>query len=133
MTRIHISLQTADLPLAVAFYEALFGEAPDKREHDYARFQPTAAPITLALMPGTPAPGPHHLGLKLATPDEARGAWARLAAAGLEVRTEEDVSCCWSVQDKAWVKDPDGRPWEIYTVTDDTPAPPDGRPSACCT
>lgn len=132
MTRIHLSLQTTDLPGSIAFYTALFGDAPDKVRDDYARFQPPGAPIALSLMPGVPQPGPHHLGLKLGEVSQTRDAWSRLVDAGLAVRTEEEVTCCWAVQNKAWVLDPDGRAWEIYTVTDDAPATRDGTATACC-
>jgi hypothetical protein len=37
--------------------------------------------------------------------------------------TEENVSCCFAVQDKVWVDAPDGEPWEIYTVLADTEMP----------
>ena len=30
--------------------------------------------------------------------------------------------CCYAVQDKVWVHDPDGAPWEVYTVLADAPA-----------
>lgn len=132
MTRIHLSLQTRDLDATRAFYTALFGQEPDKVRANYVRFQPDSAPIALALMPGEPAKGPHHLGLKLQEPHETKAAWARLVEAGLEVRTEEAVTCCWSVQNKAWVSDPDGRPWEVYTVTEDEPAVERDEPTACC-
>ena len=37
--------------------------------------------------------------------------------------TEDEVTCCFAVQDKVWVDDPDGEPWEIYTVLADSDAP----------
>jgi catechol 2,3-dioxygenase-like lactoylglutathione lyase family enzyme len=132
MTRVHIALQTTDLAATTAFYTALLGESPDKERPDYARFQPTSAPITLALSTGTPQPGPHHLGLKLPAAADTRAAWQRLVEAGLEVRTEHEVTCCWAVQDKAWATDPDGRAWEVYTVVDDLPLVPAADTEGCC-
>jgi len=47
--------------------------------------------------------------------------------------------CCYAVQDKVWVDDPDGAPWEVYTVLEHvemeagqlrTVSPGDG--AACC-
>jgi len=35
---------------------------------------------------------------------------------------EKDTTCCYALQDKVWVHDPAGAPWEIYTVKDDDPA-----------
>jgi hypothetical protein len=34
------------------------------------------------------------------------------------------VACCYAVQDKVWVNDPDGEPWEVYAVLDDVPETP---------
>ena len=55
--------------------------------------------------------------------DEVAAAQARLAGEGLATATETNVSCCYAVQDKVWVDDPDGAPWEIYTVLDDSDTP----------
>ena len=48
---------------------------------------------------------------------------ARLACEGLDTATEDNVSCCYAVQDKVWVDAPDGEPWEIYTVLADAEMP----------
>ena len=58
---------------------------------------------------------------------------------GLATATEDNVACCYAQQDKVWVDDPDGAPWEVYTVLADAEAP-DGRlgaaapgdDAACC-
>ena len=47
---------------------------------------------------------------------------ARLKDAGLATFDERDTTCCYALQDKVWVHDPAGAPWEIYTVKDDNPA-----------
>ena len=48
-------------------------------------------------------------------------------------------TCCYALQDKVWVHDPAGAPWEIYTVKDDNPASPlpalamvESTPANCC-
>ncbi|HEX3981891.1 MAG TPA: hypothetical protein VHW93_11725, partial [Acidimicrobiales bacterium] len=38
---------------------------------------------------------------------------------GLAPTVHDAVTCCYAVQDKAWVSDPDGAPWEVYTVLAD--------------
>lgn len=135
MIRIHVALHTHDLDAAQQFYAALFGEPADKVHEDHVRFQPADLPLTLTLMPGTPEPGPDHLGLKFADPSLAKAAWARLTEAGIVLQTEEDVTCCWATSNKVWTADPDGRAWEVYTVVDDAPGTRDGveaTPAACC-
>ena len=52
----------------------------------------------------------------------ALNAPASSAAAGSS-RAPEDVTCCYARQDKVWVDDPDGAPWEIYTVLADSDTP----------
>lgn len=134
MTRIHLSLHTADLAAATRFYTELFGAGPDKVREDYARFQPAQAPIALALSPGEPDAGAHHFGLKLAEPASVAEARARLEAAGLVRAVEDGVTCCYAVQDKFWLTDPDGRAWEVYAVTDDlAPVAKDPESSCCAT
>jgi hypothetical protein len=53
------------------------------------------------------------------TPGEVADAARRLADAGLVPRVQEATTCCYAVQDKAWVSDPDGAPWEFYAVLAD--------------
>ena len=134
MTRIHLSFPTRDLAASTAFYETLFATAPDKQHADHVRFQPADVPIALALVPdpdARPAPGAAHQGIKLADVRAVREAITRFEAAGLTTRTET-TTCCYAGLDRVWVVDPDGRPWEVYTVLDDQGlalAPVDG---SCC-
>ena len=72
----------------------------------------------------------------MATTEEVAAATDRLAAAGLATATRRGTAACYAVQDKVWVEDPSGSPWEIYTVLADAPeaAPRAGSPegAACC-
>jgi hypothetical protein len=61
--------------------------------------------------------------VEVASTDDVTAASARLRGEGLACATEEQVSCCYAVQDKVWVDAPDGEPWEIYTVLADTEMP----------
>src|SRR5262249_36063555 len=36
--------------------------------------------------------------------------------------------CCYALQDKAWVRDPDGNEWEVFTVIADV----EQKESTCC-
>ena len=44
----------------------------------------------------------------------------RLVAAGLAAFDEMDTTCCYARQDKIWVRDPDGTPWEVFVTHEDT-------------
>jgi hypothetical protein len=44
---------------------------------------------------------------------------ARWADAGLATRDEMQTACCYAIQDKTWVSDPDGNQWEAFVVLED--------------
>jgi hypothetical protein len=43
------------------------------------------------------------------------------------------TTCCYALQDKAWVSDPDGNEWEVFTVFEDNLGEAKSDNSACCT
>jgi catechol 2,3-dioxygenase-like lactoylglutathione lyase family enzyme len=137
MSRIQLALNVSDLPAAVAFYSKLFGTEPAKLRPGYANFAVAEPPLKLVLIEGQGTPGTmNHLGVEVTTPDEVVHATERLRAAGLTAATEDSVTCCYAVQDKVWVDDPDGAPWEVYTVLADAEAPIVSnrhQANACCT
>ena len=76
------------------------------------------------LIEGQATPGSlNHLGVEVETTDEVTAATARLAGEGLDTATEDQVSCCYALQDKVWVDGPDGEAWEVYTVLADAEHP----------
>ena len=50
----------------------------------------------------------------------------RLLEAGLATFDELDTTCCYARQDKIWVRDPDGTPWEVFAHHEDTEKEGDG-------
>jgi catechol 2,3-dioxygenase-like lactoylglutathione lyase family enzyme len=142
VSRIQLALNVSDLDAAVAFYSKLFGTAPAKLRPGYANFAVAEPPLKLVLIEGHGSGGTlNHLGVEVTSTDEVQEAQARLVEAGLVTATEDNVTCCYAVQDKVWVDGPDGEPWEIYTVLADAEMPagqlravePDTcGPGACC-
>ena len=59
------------------------------------------------------------LGVEVFSTAEVAEAQRRLAGEGLATADESGV-CCYAQQEKVWVNDPDGAPWEIYTVLADS-------------
>jgi len=117
-------LNVGDVDAAVAFYTSLFGVGPAKRRPGYANFAIAEPPLKLVLIESATGGGTlNHLGVEVGSTDEVTAATTRLAGQGLATATEEEVSCCYAVQDKVWVDDPDGAPWEIYTVLADAEVP----------
>jgi catechol 2,3-dioxygenase-like lactoylglutathione lyase family enzyme len=120
MSRVQLALNVADIEEAVAFYSKLFATQPAKRRPGYANFAIAEPPLKLVLIEGHGEPGTmNHVGVEVESTDEVVAHNARLAGEGLACATEDQVSCCYAVQDKVWVDAPDGLPWEIYTVLAD--------------
>jgi catechol 2,3-dioxygenase-like lactoylglutathione lyase family enzyme len=124
MSRVQLALNVADLDDAIAFYSKLFGTAPAKVRPGYANFAVTEPPLKLILIADHGDPGTlNHLGVEVESTDEVAATQQRLTNEGLSTATEDEVSCCYAVQDKVWVDAPDGEPWEIYTVLSDVEMP----------
>ena len=120
MSRIQLALNVSNLDESIAFYSQLFGVEPAKLRSGYANFAVAEPPLKLVLIENAPEAGTlNHLGVEVETSAEVAAAEHRLQGKGLETETENRVSCCYAVQDKVWVTDPDNSPWEIYTVLDD--------------
>jgi len=128
MSRVQLALNVSDLEASVAFYSSMFGVEPHKRRPGYANFAITEPPLKLVLIQvpaderGVGVQGAlNHLGVEVETAADVEAGAARLKDAGLATFDEKDTTCCYALQDKVWVHDPAGAPWEIYTVKDDNP------------
>ncbi len=120
MSRVQLALNVSDLDAAIAFYSKLFDATPAKVRPGYANFAIAEPPLKLVLIEGEGDAGSlNHLGVEVESTDLVAAATARLTNEGLACATEDDVACCYAVQDKVWVDAPDGEPWEIYTVLAD--------------
>ncbi|HXY28482.1 MAG TPA: ArsI/CadI family heavy metal resistance metalloenzyme [Acidimicrobiales bacterium] len=128
MSRLQLALNVSDLEAAIDFYTKLFGTGPAKRQPGYANFAVADPPLKLVLLEDATARGHgtvgalNHLGVEVETTDEVTAATGRLNEKGLETAVEEQTTCCYAVQDKVWISDPDGAPWEVYTVLADASA-----------
>ncbi|GAA3608604.1 ArsI/CadI family heavy metal resistance metalloenzyme [Marihabitans asiaticum] len=149
MSRVQLALNVTDLEASIAFYSAVFGVEPHKRRPGYANFAVVEPPLKLVLIETDEATRGHgaagalnHLGVEVEDGEGVSAARERIGAAGLASFDEDDTTCCYALQDKVWVHDPAGTPWEFYVVKDDDPT--DARPasaslpvlttpSPCCT
>lgn len=133
----HVSLNVSNIEASVAFYEKAFGVPATKRRPGYAKFDLTAPSLNLT-MQEAPRTGVNvaHFGVQVASTEDVAAAWTRCKEAGLATKTEDDTSCCYALQDKVWIEDPDGNAWEFFFVKGDTEEmgtglPPSTSP-ACC-
>jgi catechol 2,3-dioxygenase-like lactoylglutathione lyase family enzyme len=129
---VHVSLNVSNLSRSVDFYRRFLGE-PRKLEADYAKFVGEEPEIHLALQPadirGSGALS--HLGIRVDS-TEVVERWRRvLASRGLPTEEEKREACCYALQEKFWVSDPDGNRWEVYTVLEDLDRKSDAATSCC--
>jgi len=126
----HVSLNVSNIDASVAFYEKAFGVRATKRRPGYAKFDLVSPSLNLT-MQEAPRTGVNasHFGIQVASTDDVAEAKRHFEAASLATRTEESVTCCYAVQDKVWVEDPDGNSWEVFVVKGDAPAM---KAAACC-
>src|SRR4051812_5807051 len=127
----HIALNVRDVPASVEFYERMFGIEPCKVRTGYAKFDVLNPPLNIALnqVPFNELGALSHLGIQVATTADVLAVRERWAAAGLDPRDEMGTNCCYAIQDKTWVADPDGNEWEVFVVLQDNLA----DSTTCCT
>jgi catechol 2,3-dioxygenase-like lactoylglutathione lyase family enzyme len=118
----HVSLNVSNVEASATFYEKVFGVPATKRRPGYAKFD-LAAPSLNLTMQEAPRTGVNaaHFGIQVESSEDVAAAWARFKDAGLETLTEDNTECCYALQDKVWVNDPDGNSWEVFVVKGDVP------------
>lgn len=131
----HVSLNVTDIEKSVAFYEKAFGVKATKRRPGYAKFDLESPSLNLT-MQEAPRTGVNaaHFGVQVASTEDVAVAWTRFKEAGLTTLTEENTACCFALQDKVWIEDPDGNAWEVFVVKADADvmgSQPAVKP-ACC-
>ena len=129
----HLSLNVSNIDDSVAFYEKAFGVPATKRRPGYAKFDLQAPSLNLT-MQEAPRTGVNasHFGVQVASSEDVAVAWTRFKEAGLRTVTENDRECCYALQDKVWIEDPDGNSWEIFVVKADAETMGAAEPQASC-
>ena len=116
--KIHLALNTDKFAESVEFYKSFFGKDPVKLKPGYAKFDIDNPGLNFTLNEGPVSSNGalNHLGIQVHSTDDVVAATARLKAAGLLTREQVNTDCCYALQDKVWVKDPNGYEWEVFTV-----------------
>lgn len=120
-SRVHIALAVKDLERSRTFYETLLGVPPTKERPGYVKFEPQDPSVNLTLNEvdeanSTSQPTMHY-GVQVKTPQAVQEAIIRFSEAGMKTLIEENTTCCYAVQDKVWVADPEGNQWEILSCS----------------
>ncbi len=133
----HLALNVKQVTESIEFYQKMFGIEPSKVRTGYAKFDVQNPPLNLTLneVPFSGKGALSHLGIQVATTDDVNAVRDAWEAQGLIPRDEKQTNCCYALQDKAWVNDPDGNEWEVFVVLEDNL--PEGTKKTddaiCCT
>ena len=127
--RMQLGLNVGDLDAAIEFYRNVFGVEPAKVRPGYANFAIAEPPLKMVLFASEKGGTINHLGVEVDSTERVVDATRHLISQGLTTEEQVGTDCCYALQDKVWVRDPDGLEWEWYTVLADTEQADDG---ACC-
>ena len=129
----HLALNVHSVERSIEFYKKLFGIEPSKVRTGYAKFDVQNPPLNLTLNEHdfSDRGALSHLGIQVAGTDDVLATREQWIAAGLLTRDEMQTSCCYALQDKTWVRDPDGNEWEVFVVLEDNL--PETTPCECGT
>lgn len=133
----HVSINVTDVETSIKFYRKMFGIEPSKVRTGYAKFDMNSPPLnfTLNQNPFAERGALSHMGIQVASTDDVLNMRENWHEAGLLTRDEMDTNCCYAIQDKIWVHDPDGNEWEVFVVKEDN-LPESANvaaENACCT
>ena len=117
----HLALNVKDVNISLEFYRKLLGIEPSKVRTGYAKFDVQNPPLNLTLNQHAfnERGALSHLGIQVATTNDVLLVREKWAEAGLLTRDEMQTNCCYALQDKTWVRDPDGNEWEVFVVLED--------------
>ena len=117
--KVHVALNVNDIDESVKFYRAMFGVEPVKLKPGYAKFDVASPALNLTLNYGGAVKEKgalNHLGIQVANTEEVLAAKDRFVQAGLATFDEMNTDCCYALQDKVWITDPNGYEWEVFVV-----------------
>ncbi|CAN5419484.1 ArsI/CadI family heavy metal resistance metalloenzyme [soil metagenome] len=117
----HLALNVRNVAASIEFYRKMLGLEPSKVRTGYAKFDVQNPPLNLTLneVPFNERGALSHLGIQVASTADVLALRERWLDAGLVTRDEMGTNCCYAIQDKTWVRDPDGNEWEAFVVLQD--------------
>jgi catechol 2,3-dioxygenase-like lactoylglutathione lyase family enzyme len=117
----HVALNVRNVEQSTQFYKKMLGIEPSKVRTGYAKFDVQNPPLNLTLNEHslTERGALSHMGIQVASTDDVLAMREKWAKAELITRDEMQTSCCYALQDKTWVRDPDGNEWEVFVVLED--------------
>lgn len=117
----HVALNVKNVETSIEFYKKLLGIEPSKVRTGYAKFDIQNPPLNLTLNQITfnERGALSHMGIQVGSSDDVLAMRELWHERGLYTRDEMQTNCCYAIQDKTWVNDPDGNEWEVFVVLED--------------
>src|SRR5438067_13575163 len=117
----HLAINVRDVEQSIEFYRKLFGIGPSKVRTRYAKFDVQNPPLNFTLNEAAvnSRGALSHLGIQVRSTEDVLTTRQKWHDDGLLTRDEMQTNCCYAVQDKTWVRDPDGNEWEVFVVLED--------------
>jgi len=127
----HLAINVGNVAQSLEFYRRLFGIEPCKVRDGYAKFDVQNPPLNFTLNQAVVGSqgALSHLGIQVRSTEDVLATRQRWRDAGLLTRDEMQTSCCFAIQNKTWVRDPDGNEWEVFVVLEDNL--PETEPCEC--
>lgn len=130
----HIAIRVKDVAASTNFYRRLFGIEPCRVRRGYAKFDVVNPPLNFTLNEAANVErgALSHLGIQVESTADVlamRNLWHER---GLLTRDEMKTDCCYALQDKTWVHDPDGNEWEVFVVLEENLPEKSAPEQTCC-
>ena len=136
--RMHVSLYVKDLAQTVDFYNTFFAQRAAKIRKGYAKYELEEPSLIISFIenPDRVRGNFGHLGFQVASKEEMERRLGLARQQQIVSLEEIGTACCFALQDKFWVTDPDGHQWEVYYFHEDVefndPHYDTAEATACC-
>lgn len=137
--RMHVSLYVSNLAETVDFYNTFFGQRATKIRSGYAKYVLEQPSLIISFLENADRVRSNfgHLGFQVETRVEMERRLEIARVQQIVALEEMGTACCYAIQDKFWVNDPDGHQWEVYYFHEDAefndPHYDTEQATACCT
>ena len=114
--RMHVSLYVSDMDRTVNFYNKFFGLQPVKIKPGYAKYILEKPSLIISFVQNEERVNENfgHLGFQVESIEELQSRKAEAESKSIQTLEGKGTNCCYAIQDKFWVSDPDGVRWEVY-------------------
>ena len=130
----HLAINVRNVEQSIEFYRKLFGIEPSKVRTGYAKFDVQNPPLNFTLneAPVNSRGALSHLGIQVRSTEAVLTTRQRWHDDGLLTRDEMQTNCCYAIQDKIWLTDPNGYRWEVFVVLKDHLPETQPKATMCC-